>query len=41
MSDDQRGRLKALKQENERRRRAVSDRTPDKQIPAEAAPENF
>ena len=41
MGDDQLGRLKEVKQENERRRRAVSDRTPDKQIPAEAAPGNF
>ena len=41
MSRDQLKRLKAVEQENQRLRRAVSDLTLDKQILAEAARGNF
>ena len=41
MNRDQLKRLKALEQENQRLRRAVSDLTLDKQILAEAARGNF
>ena len=41
MSGDRLRRLKELEKENERLRRAVSDPTPDKQVPKEAARGNF